>query len=189
MENKEEGIVKVNLMGRIFELPPFIVKQIPFLVDAITDCVSTDVLRIHRSPLVFDHILSFLLDRMYPYPSELEYELKFYCIEYKPEELKHDRIIHKLDRLEQSTRQIMGQMTIRRYLCVKEGCSKNASPDRDRCKYHWDNCYHTDCMEITKEYNYCDKHKKPNIGCIEKYCTFSALRNTEYCLAHITSFT
>ena len=185
MEEQEEVVTKVNLMGRIFELPQKVVNQIPFLVDAMTDSVPlSGVYRIYRSPLVFDHVIAFLLDRAYPFPSELEYELKFYRIAYEQNELSHfnEKLLDKSDILEQSIKQIMLNMKVKSYSCSYPDCK--SSSIQPTCRKHRENCLFQGCQEQRHESNYCQKHQLPNLFCHENNCIYWALKNTKHCLVH-----
>lgn len=188
-EMDSQRMTKINMMGRLFELPDFIIEKIPFLTDAISDNNPDEsgIWRVHRSPLVFDHILSFLLDRSYPFPSELEYELKFYRIEYQQKELFHSaqRVLKKVDVLEQSTKSIMSEMVLRQHTCVYDGCASNAIDRRYHCKKHVGYCFFSKCKnKQNNNTKYCDLHRKTGTYCIKTICIHKKLEDTDYCLVH-----
>lgn len=85
--------MKFNFCGRIFEIGKDTLTKIPTLNDMVIGVTSLgdgdiDIYNpdkpifVERSPLVFDQVLSFVLDRYHPYPAEFMYELDYYGIEY-----------------------------------------------------------------------------------------------------------
>lgn len=52
-----------------------------------------DDIFIQRSPMLFKHVLAYIIDDMYPYPVEYYSELDFYGINYDKDKLFHKMLI------------------------------------------------------------------------------------------------
>ena len=75
---------EINIGGRIFILPTEILNQIPHFTDRPNF--------IARSPILFEHVISFLLDPTYLFPIEYAYELDYYGIRYDKDKLYRQNI-------------------------------------------------------------------------------------------------
>lgn len=63
--NKE--IYKVNMSGKIYYIKKDILMKIPYFVDEINKIKNSSVeIFVERSPLLFDHVLAYVLDNNYP---------------------------------------------------------------------------------------------------------------------------
>jgi hypothetical protein len=70
-----------------YQLPKFIIDQIPTLKNAIENSPSEQEYVLYRSPILFEHVLSFVIDDTYQFPMEYYTELDFYDVKYVKENL------------------------------------------------------------------------------------------------------
>jgi hypothetical protein len=76
-------IIKLNVCGKYFEIPKNILIKSDLFAKIFEDgIVLPDILPIYRSPMLFEHVLAYLIDNKYPYPIELKSELDYYLIPY-----------------------------------------------------------------------------------------------------------
>lgn len=77
----EKDIYKVNMLGKIYHLKKEILMKIPYFVKRIKDINNSSVeIFVDRSPLLFEHVLSYVMDDKYPI--DRYSELEFYGITY-----------------------------------------------------------------------------------------------------------
>lgn len=77
--------INLNVGGKEYNVPIEILNKIPYFANPIKDynlILKNEPITILRSPLIFEHMISFILDPKHPYPDEYAYELDFYGIEY-----------------------------------------------------------------------------------------------------------
>jgi hypothetical protein len=77
-----DDIRTINLCGKKYEIKKSTMLKIPYIADMIQACGDQQTIFIERLPHVFDHVLAFIIDDLYPYPYEYAYELDFYNIQY-----------------------------------------------------------------------------------------------------------
>lgn len=68
---------QINVGGRIYVLPVEVINQLSNLDKHFTA----------RSPILFDHVISFVLDPTYPFPAEYKNELDYYGVTYEVSKL------------------------------------------------------------------------------------------------------
>ncbi len=78
---------KLNVGGREYNIPIDILNKIPYFTKDSNLTLKDDEIFISRSPLIFEHVISYVLDLKYPFPVEYSYELDFYNIEYDKSKL------------------------------------------------------------------------------------------------------
>lgn len=77
-------IIKLNLSGTLFEVEKDKLIQSDMFKGILEDIeYDGSIINVYRSPHVFKHVLSYLIDNKYPYPLKYESELKYYVIPYK----------------------------------------------------------------------------------------------------------
>ena len=80
--------IKLNLCGRIFEVDLDILLTSELFTNLLQDSEYNDLpIVMNRSPLLFEHVLAYMIDPNYPYPSQYKLELDYYGIKYKSCEL------------------------------------------------------------------------------------------------------
>lgn len=72
---------EINVGGKLFLIPIEILNEIPYFKNVDTNTF------IPRSSIIFEHVLSFILDGKYQYPKRFVYELDFYGIKYDSSQL------------------------------------------------------------------------------------------------------
>lgn len=76
----DDVVYKINVSGKIYHVKYKILKQIPFFLNFLDEGKEYDV---ERSPMIFDHVLAYVIDPRHPFPSKYFYELDFYGLTYK----------------------------------------------------------------------------------------------------------
>jgi hypothetical protein len=170
--------IKVNVLGRIFDVSKETLYKIPYFVNGMTDSDIKDEIYVERSPTLFEHVLSYVIDNNYAFPAEHFNELDFYDVKYNTSKF-HDsaskKDLHtlatKIDWVDEGIRDIL-QFTGRGNKgCLKKGCGGNASKFATSCRNHEDICLYRACNYPTDK-QYCITHKDLVRQCIEKDCIF-----------------
>lgn len=156
--------IVLNVSGKHFEIKRDVLLKIPYFYDMFDMCEQTinAPIFIGRSSHVFKHILAFTIDPLYPYPLKLEYELKFYGINYDKSKLydKNIVILKNINDVTMNTNDIKNMFPHKiRYKCRNESCHKDAIESHNYC--HRDTIY-------APTYDARNCHKKPRI--YSSYC-------------------
>lgn len=160
MENPR---VKIYLEGKCFDLSRDIVEKIPYIANMYegTNNKEGDI-TIKRSARLFKYVIEFVIDDTYLFPAQYEQELRFYCIEYKPENLYYEdtKIMDKLTQLcaynERADHLFKELFSTQRWPYACKRClSKEAKDTRSNvCNNCRPYCSIKNCNELT-EYQYC----------------------------------
>jgi hypothetical protein len=168
----DKTIYKINVTGKIYHIKSEILMKIPYFADRISKINTSSIeLFVDRSPLLFDQILSYVVDDSYPL--ECYKELDYYGIIYKKYNLStsfiHDisnnldeetyKIKNKLDNVETKLENIENKFediitklneikpTNKDNPCQYSGCD-NYINDKDNLKY----CgAHNECIYCCRE--------------------------------------
>jgi len=152
-------IYKVNVLGKIYHLKREILEKIPYFVNIINKVDhNSDVIYVDRSSLLFEQVLSYVMDKNYPiYCYD---ELKYYGIIYNLCDLPQNeisKISNKLDKIQSNIDLIDNKVN-------------NLNRKTKQCMY--DDCEHL--IDMTSDSNYCDNHNK----C--RYCYEYAYKSNNY---------
>src|SRR5579872_6259017 len=138
--------ITLNVSGRLFEVTPQTIEKIPTIQNWIVDSNTTpkSPLFVERSPMVFDHVLSYVLDPLHPFPKKYFYELDFYGIEYDKDKL-YDPHQKTACRIENATKQlgngitnILDQCAKPKFVCCIKECKSDRYKEYRFCKLHLD---------------------------------------------------
>ncbi len=205
----EESRIKLNVMGRLFEIPLSIIQKIPYfnamLENCDINCIPHETIFVARSSTVFDHVLSFVVDPLYPFPIEYAYELDFYDVKYDASKLYQPHIIlaNKLNKIIQSTNHLeikvdclliqnewfeSGIKSIRnvqiynKYICSK--CNNSNCKGSITCYKCSKFCVEYDCKKLS-DVNYCLDHVTKGLFCNTKRCAGVRIKGEVHCCTHI----
>jgi len=198
-----DNIINVNVSGKIFYLKKSILSKIPFFNNMFNGCdIHDDIIYLNdHSSIIFEHIISFIVDEKYPFPYEFIYELDFFGIEYKERPFyKHNKeLLDKLNinnnnihiilsLMENGFKNIDMNMKSEQYTCNIKECSYEREFNSIRCKYHSkekkcliDNCKN----KVTITTNYCENHKYIGVHCNEYNCNRLRIKGKIFCVIHI----
>lgn len=189
MENPR---VKIYLEGKCFDLSRDIAEKIPYIANMYegTNNKEGDI-TIKRSARLFKYVLEFVIDDTYLFPAQYEQELRFYCIEYKPENLYYEdtKITDKLTQLcayNERVDQLLRNLFVAQvfpYTCIRCRCKRGLQSRQSVCLNCKPFCVITDCSELTQN-QYCDKHKNEHLFCNIKACIWFKLKGSQYCIEH-----
>jgi hypothetical protein len=145
---------------------------------------------VERSPILFDHVLSYIMNPVYLYPIEYEIELQFYGIIYDKNKLYskdkmiQDRLYLIENRLENDHYQYKQRH------CYYRACKCSINGETIYCDVHINQhrCLVVDCKEKSTNFNYCDNHLNincnANIPCFFKNCCLRNIVGKKYCYKH-----
>lgn len=126
-------MIKLSLCGVLFTVEKAILIRSKYFEDLFADnkINEHDVIELQRSPNIFKHVLSLLIDDRYPFPKKYAYELDYYFID----QPKYCNIIDcgiKCDDYNYCFE----------HLCKYAGCEKESFLDYNFCKTHMfcENC-------------------------------------------------
>jgi hypothetical protein len=136
---------------------------------------------------MFDHVLAYITNPLYPYPSKHYDELDFYDIQYNK-----NKLYNQLNVIENITRNIYSDTKHQTFQCYK--CDSDAITYTISCFYHKNDIicrFPNDCNNTSKKYNYCDLHcnydiqNKNILRCKKGNCSLSRIKNQYYCFRHM----
>lgn len=195
--------VRVNVSGRIFEIKSDLLVKIPYIRNMVEGCgvdrkgKISEELRLDRSALVFDHVLSYAQDPFYPYPAKYSYELDFLDVVYDKENLydsnpkikeleKQIKLLHKMvDQIGHGVFDCASVARYEGYNCPKFGCTNSIVTNRVSCKKCYPLCANKYCQVIVNDTNYCDIHITNNSLCHRKGCWRWRLADETLCFNHL----
>lgn len=209
-----EARIKVNVLGRVFEISVKTAESMSYFVDMWHDCGTREgEIYIERSATLFEQVIAFIVDDTYPFPAIYEQELRFYGVPYKRESLYNveketlDTLIahhletreaaqlfaQKVDNLTVHNKQVevvirdLCKMTVTPHPCRRCYGVKGSYRGRSStCKGCSPYCIVDGCKEKTKN-QYCDLHVDRARYCIKKDCLWNKLPNSAYCIEHIVT--
>jgi hypothetical protein len=187
--------ITLNVSGQNFEVHKDILMKIPYFKDMFDACsplgnqsgedTPTESIFIARPPHIFKHVLSYIIDPIYPFPKKYMFELDFYNITYDKTYFydKEQELIHKVNDMQNECD--------KNYSTVKTQL-KNMSKKVDTIeKYVYlitNKCKYNNCPLLhTQDSLFCENHivclvNGENIS-INK-CDKHPYRNCNYCLDH-----
>lgn len=102
-------MIKINVCGRMFETTIETISSSGLFKNMIDELGEpTEAIFINRSPKIFEHVLAFLIDPEYLFPSKYENELKYFLIDYNNLYDKFYDIETKIDTIPKGPRGEMG---------------------------------------------------------------------------------
>ncbi len=131
-----------------------------------------------RCDKLFRHVLYYLQDNMYPFPSIYYEELEFYLVE---KDLHACEVRHCLETSVRHPNKQFSYCII--HICRHATCENKATQGHHYCDIHL--CQRTDCeygvlkSVGTIKYNYCDEH-----ACQNRSCRQARMINRYYCACH-----
>jgi hypothetical protein len=179
----EKIIYKVNVLGKIYYLKREILEKIPHFVNIINKTGNSSVeLFVDRPSSLFDHVLAYVMNNDYPYPSEYYQELDFYGIIYKSYKLnnsvlqdikqnldnetykikeKIDGIENKINDIETKLDEMKDSNINKENPCQYNGCDNYINSNEDNltyCNSH-NECRYC-CNHALRYYDYlCENHR------------------------------
>ena|SRR5277367_2304463 len=193
--------IKVCVGGRTYETTKELLMKIPYFSDMFIDCNQDgDTVIVKRSPLIFDHVLSYVIDPLYPFPSEYRDELDFFQIVYKSDALvpSNTMIFNSIMKLQEDITKLSKEFTeeslinhkfqiqtfnqlqnmkfwskLRVYTCVKcktTQCLKGKIVCQSVYGKCASLCLANGCETTVNDYNYCNLHLKDATYCTLKGC-------------------
>lgn len=179
-----EKIIKLNVSGKKYQITLETLKNIPYVANGLDFCNDniSEPIFIQRSPLVFDHVLAYVIDKKHPFPIEYSYELDFYDIKYDITKL-HNPHSKKLDRINNILDILYKHKMTSDYECSE--CEEIVPPNKISCDNHISmDCNRIGCLEKTLN-NYCKLHLKDSEFCNTKNCNNSRMSNEVLCFYHL----
>ena len=202
----DERPVTVKLYDKLFVLKPVTWKKIPYIGfmvldtlrlmndDGILNPITVDI---DRSPTLFEKVVAFVNDPLYPFPLKYYTELDFYDIVYKKDQLydKDKVVMNEFIVLKDSNTILekhMKDTTIRlnniyNHIIERDVC--------DICKTHYNPPYVNRCKckrclisgcnidAVVKEW-YCNTHRPNGSYCVTKGCYCKRYDGMMYCIFH-----
>lgn len=194
--------IKVNVSGRIFEIKSDLLAKIPYIRNIVEGCgvdrkgTISEELRLDRSALVFEHVLSYIQDPFYPYPAKYSYELDFLDVVYDKENLYHSNpkikeLNTKIELLSKEINIVKRGLTdcgravkYEGFKCGKSGCSNTSRVNNFLCKACYPLCAEKYCQSNADTLNYCSVHQSLKLFCHKKGCWRSRLVDSSMCFYH-----
>jgi len=177
-------IIKLNVSGKKYQITLETFNKIPYLANGLDFCNDniSEPIFIQRSPLVFDHVLAYVIDDKHPFPIEYSYELDFYDIKYDITKL-HSPHSKKLDRINNILDILYNQKVHGNHECHE--CKQEVLFDKISCYDHiYEHCIRINCLQKTTD-NFCKLHLKNGRRCNYKNCNNSRMNNEIFCFLHI----
>jgi len=204
--------VKVNVLGRVFEVSLKTLEKIPYIRDMWEDCGRSEKeLYIERSSTLFEHVLALVIDDTYLFPCQYEQELRFYGVAYNKAALynaNHEMIdtfvAHNL-KLTELVQQIQSSVVAlkkhNQIVNTQLYDLRNAGANdlyclkchhmKEKSRIAWSTCEKCvkSCLLCGNKatHQYCDEHAKTGQFCLVKGCRYSRLPGKETCIDHITN--
>ena len=200
------SIVHLNVSGREYKIKKSILSKIPYFFNMLETCNDNEIIFVDRSNIVFDHVVSFIIDEKHPYPIEYNYELDFYDIKYDAEKLydphkslleKYNAINNKLMSIANSSYNIHEKIVIngrdlRIHECKIKDCESKQLRSSKLCSKHNDDgqcignghrvnrcpnlCNESFCKDHINKFNTCNKRGCGNIRI--------NMEGSNYCFLH-----
>ncbi len=181
-----EDIYKINVSGKTYDIKYKHLETIPYFHEYINECHNNinNQCFVDRSPMIFDHVLAYVIDPLHPYPQKYFYELAYVMDNNHPvecsEELKYYGIIYNYrltktdihnienyvknnesylidirNKLDDINTKLASNENIK--LCKYDGCENHTIEYREYCYDHGEclHCY----ADATRDNNfYCNLH-------------------------------
>jgi len=188
--NVEDEIYRVNISGKKYDIMKSILLKIPYFANMINDFPNDDkYIFMQRSPLGFDHVLSYVIDNLYSVPSEYCYELDFYGIEYDKNKLipSNKQILKTILNIHINERnEIFHNKNVIK--CRKQNCGHDRLTNNLYCHVHGNahECVFPNCTNISTDKNYCINHinESEKDYCSTAECPYAPIYG-DYCFHHI----
>ena len=203
----------LNVSGKTFEVQKEVLMKMEYFKSMITDCDDQNrTIFVPRSQHIFNHVLSYVIDRSYPYPKKYEFELKFYGITYnklydKNEEIIatinntydkmymiNDDIKYQLIKIKDSNNEINKELEKIKdsTKCLKydsdeptkicRSCNDVCVDDSLYCNAHF-SCI--GCYDYPRDRsNYCDAHIENGQYCSKGGCDNDRVHDSKFCKEH-----
>ena len=194
-----EGLIELNVSGRKFVVHIDTLNKIPYFHNAIKD-FNMDLFSaifVNRSPMLFDHVLAFVIDNKYPYPVEYFSELDYYDIQYDKDKLySSDKVLKEQICELKNKFNVMGNCVnsiyqfnadLKSNKCAGKNCIYDRLPYELYCKSSsclQQNCFTKNCNRHSKN-KYCDDHVMTGKRCNNKKCINPRMIDDIYCYMHI----
>lgn len=198
----------LNVSGKTFEIQKEILNKSAYFNDMLADCDDKNkVIFVPRSSKLFDHVLSYVIDPLYPYPKKYEYELKFYGVNYdklydKNEEIIsfinmkfsrtdnelgcirnfNDEINDELKEIKNNTKDYMRDSNKSEITRICRTCTDICCEDSLHC-YNHKSCL--TCYRNPEDgYNYCEDHINSGSYCVKGGCSDLRTDYHKFCKEH-----
>ena len=156
-----EEIYELKLIGKTYEIDKSILIKIPIIKMMLEDFSDnkSKIISINRSSLLFDHVISYIIDDTYPYPLKYFNELDYYDIIYDKTKLydPHKNTYDKLKLLSKQTTKINNLVDKIYDLDIK---IKNINENIHQCVVFNQQCHHLHCKVVTGSIIFCADHRK-----------------------------
>lgn len=188
----KSNIYQVIINDKRYEISENVLFKIPYFKEIIqiNNMDNSIPIYIERSSILFQHVLSYIMNPIYLYPIEYEKELQFYGIIYDKNKLYNkdkvmqDHLYLIENRLEND------HYKYEQYPCYYKACKKNINKETIFCDVHINEsiCLVKDCNNKSINFNYCDDHLNidynKDIPCFFKNCCLRNIVGKKYCYKH-----
>ena len=160
------SIIKVNISGKIFEIPKDILYKSKLFENILQDFNNNDMpINIYRSAKIFEHIYAYLIDNNYPYPKKYESELKYYLINYQTENLytSNKEIISDINNIKEIIK-------ISKQSCTITECNIIRKINSLYCINHVNTCIIKNCVNRCGNGKYkCNNHEHTSSNYMDQF--------------------
>jgi hypothetical protein len=147
-------IITLDVSGQIFRVKKDILLRIPYFNNLFSDCGGNlDAIFVARPSNIFKHVIGIVIDDLYPYPSKYAFELDFYGINFKRENLYDDtgkalntisNILTEIDKMNDKITSNHAELVNSigandpAAICIFEDCGRLSLENENYCKAHED---------------------------------------------------
>ena len=169
-----ESIITIHIRWKTIRVNKNILINCPLFKSMFEDLSDLQEISLDRNPIIFEHVLSLMYEKNYPFPEEFEDELTFYQM--------HDWYLEtKLEKMN---------------ICNYVNCNEMRLINCElRCLKHRKTCSYSYCDELCHPENkYCDIHKILNKNyknyfnqgfCRINDCVRRSGADSYYCIKHM----
>lgn len=175
MESTLDPVITLNVGGKIFMAYKSVLVKSGLLKGMLEDAKhSEETIFIGRSPSPFKHVLGYLIDKEYPYPSKYRSELDYFRIKTKNinfydkdgviisatrefQDIVQSSLEELSSSIEDSIKEMKDNTPDEQKLCRKNGC-KCPPYKPGFCLNHQRTCWKKYCIEAAYDSQYCRVH-------------------------------
>ena len=181
-------ILCLNVSGREYKIRESILNKIPYFHNMLETCNDNEIIFVDRSNVVFDQVISFVIDEKHPFPIEYSYELDFYDIKYDIKKL-YDPYKSLLEKYDELNKKVISNTII-----LENGIHSTYDKiNKNGRRLVIPGCVIKNCKSKQLETSmFCDYHNNDN-RCIahcgrENRCTKLCENNESFCNDHINKY-
>lgn len=198
-------ILHLNVSGREYNIKKSILIKIPYFNNMLETCNDNEIIFVDRSNIVFDHVISFIIDEKHPYPVEYSYELDFYDVKYDITKLydqnkllleKYNDLDKRLIKVQNSSYNSHEKIINNGRLiqkCEVKGCESEPLKSSFLCQKHNDdnqcilNCRADNrCKDLCdNNLSFCNNHTNKFTLCNKRGCDNIKIAGSYFCFLHV----